>query len=904
MNIANVDATDLLIGVWEQTLIDARGHNWQDADLRREFQERLKSIVDDESDDARQNSVQSRGRNLLGNAYPDSSLLSNLFFRQRTETDIAPYGYLQRDLQMRRMWPLKGNSIIQAATSIQVQKVQNNEYAIEGPSRTVKQAQGIIKDADLGNGWDTFVSKWTQDFLTQDNGAFIEVIWDDGSEDDYILEEPAAGAKIVGIAHLDAFRCRRTGDPEHPIVYQSLTGQLHRMHRTRVIATSDMPNPNERLFGRGFCAMSRTLAIAEAVIRYEAYRSELLDDVPPLGLLVLQNINKAVWDLQEKGFQSERLANEQFFFSNILKLFNADPTKPADAKIVPFKNLWENFSEKDFYDVAIDLTAMGFGMDRQELAPLVTAAMGSGMQSGVLAAKSEGKGIATVLTHLERIINQVLPPSCTLHFDAHNDDQDEKRATVRDSKAKTIIELYNTSTKPASSMQGAIGAAPPPGASPQAAQQETDDDRLISKDEARRLLAREIPEWADIIVSADPNAEVSYDDTDDEPLNPTDVGESAPLAASPATAKMIARYGRPCKLYKSGKMVVKGGSEPAITRAEREKARQYVKSIVYKDEGDDVSPSLSTPGQRAYYFGVVQGGGSSGGGSDKIPPMPTQTRDEYRDNHPDVKAAQAELDKANARVAKHQQALTDYALSKSPEAARWNEIGGKNISQRSASEQAEYETLSAHVSKLEGNLKRAKADQSKAGHKLYSARLGAGQEYDKKYQGWAQFTGDKPTGKPKVPAERPAGETGGKREEQPKVVTRQEALNNVVSNHGERQSFIDNTGNEYKINRYQQGDKDRVYLARVTNARRIGDKRDIGYFDMKAGGKFSANRYNESGKLLDAGSVVVQGLLKEGIDVGNQIAAHHNGGAELRGLRGGRGGHGEHPPTREQLVNE
>lgn len=586
MNVGDIPLTDLVVRTWEQTLLDTASGSVRAESIRQEFATRLKSIIEADSDEdspARRNSVQSRAHNLLGNAYLDSSLINQLFFRQRTEVDVPPYGYLQRDLIMRRLFPLTGNSIVQAAVAIMVQKIQACEYVIEGPSRTAKGAKALIQGSDLGFGWEAYLSKWAQDYLTQDNGAFTEIIWDDGVEDEYINNGPAPGASIVGFAHLDAVRCRRTGDPDHPIIYQALTGDMHKMHRSRVIVSADLVNPNERFLGRGFCAFSRVLAMAQTLVRYEKYRVEMLDDVPPLGLLILQNINRAEWDKQDKGFQSQRLADEQYYFSNILKLFNADPSKPADAKLIPFKNLWENFDERNFYDVALDLVAMGFGLDRQDLAPLTTASMGTAAQSNVLNAKGQGKGIGNMLTVVERNMNQLLPSSCTFKFDYHDQTQDSDRAQIRDAKAKTIIQLYVTNTKAPTGMQGAVGAqAPGAQQTPGAVDQATDDDRLISKDEARRILVREVPEWADIITVSNPEDEVQFDDTDDEPLTPSDTGEPVALQPS-AIQKMIdRRYGPVVKVWKSGKVTCKR-REPPITQAEREKARKYLSTLVMKD---------------------------------------------------------------------------------------------------------------------------------------------------------------------------------------------------------------------------------------------------------------------------------------------------------------------------------
>lgn len=477
-------------------------------------------------EDVRDHSVQTRAFNLWANTYLSPDALSGVFSRQRTETDVAPYGLFVRDLHLRSLFTLRGNDIIQAAVSAMVQKVQSTPWLLEGPSRTANQSSEMVRRADLGRGWDEFVAKVVQDFLTQDNGMFWEVIWDDASRQDYLLETPGRGSRIIGFAHMDAGRCRRTGDPNHPVIYQSLAGGMHKLHYSRVTYVADMPSPQERLLGRGFCALSRCLSMATALVRYSTYREELLDDLPPLGLLVLQNIGIEFWDTLKKNFSAERLANMQEFYSNFMPLFSMDANKPADAKVIPFKGLWDNFSEKEFQDSAIDIVCMAFGLDRQELAPLATSGLGSGAQSTVLAQKARGKGIGNILTAIERRVNLLLPPSVTFKFDNRDDEQDQLQAVLRQQKAQTIISL--SAAQSANPLTGAAGTEP-----------------LLTRDEARQLLVHEIPEWSEFIRVAD-DGESQFVDTDEEALAPVD--RDLELAA-----KALRRYGSPVRLHKSGK---------------------------------------------------------------------------------------------------------------------------------------------------------------------------------------------------------------------------------------------------------------------------------------------------------------------------------------------------------------
>lgn len=584
----------------------------------------------DASDPALEHSLQSRAQNLWANAYVDGGLLNSLFYRQRTPTDVAPYGFFSRDIQLRQLFVLQGNDLIQSAVTTTTQKVQSTEWIIEGPKRTANQYTDMLKQSDLGNGWETFLAKSIQDYQTTDNGMFWELIWSDADRADYINKLPSGKAQLLGLAHMDANRCRRTGDPEFPVLYQSLTGIMHRMHRSRVMFAADMPSPNERLLGRGYCALSRALSVAAATVRYNTYRNELLDDIPPLGLLILSGINKAFWEQNKSEFNSSRQANEQFVFSNLMTLFSMDPTKPASATMVPFKSLWDNFNEKEFWDGAIDIVAMAFGLDRQELAPINASSLGTGAQSSVLAAKARGKGFGNILSVFERKINLLLPESCTFRFDFHDDEADYQQAQLRNQRVGTIISLYtassgNSKTTPTETLKplagdslrakqlplpidekptgdqptdsggnkppennfgnnpGGFGAPPPP----------QNKETLVSWDEARQLLIHDIPEWADILKVSPDEDDAMYSDSQADPLLDPDENEQAESEpTTPTEAKALDRYGPVVQVSSTGKEKrpyhhKKGHkrqqhvvpSHLKLTSTEIESAKAYLKSL-------------------------------------------------------------------------------------------------------------------------------------------------------------------------------------------------------------------------------------------------------------------------------------------------------------------------------------
>jgi len=158
-------------------------------------------------------------------------------------------------------------------------------FEFTGPEKQVQYAKDLCAQADLGAGWQPFVVKISQDLLTQDNGAFIEVIRParvrtskgllpavkaldaDGGmawfaawrgqlisidQEEYKIEDDPADLPL-GIAHLDAGRCTRTGDLDHPVKYQDRKGRWHKLAWWQVITLEDMPSPIEDMNGVGLC---------------------------------------------------------------------------------------------------------------------------------------------------------------------------------------------------------------------------------------------------------------------------------------------------------------------------------------------------------------------------------------------------------------------------------------------------------------------------------------------------------------------------------------------------------------------------------------------------------------------------------------------------------------------------
>ncbi len=220
-----------------------------------------------------------------------------------------------------------------------VKKFKAMNWTIEGAVRIAKRYQHVLSEAEYGEGWGAFISKVLQDYLSQDKGAFVELIGGGN------LEGPMEGP-VIGIAHLDSGRCQLTGDPSFPVLfYGTRTGQPHKLHATRVIHLVDMPSPLSNFSGIGFCSVSRVGASSQVLLRLAKYKNEKLSDLPPAGLALFNNITMSKFEDATARYKAESQRRGSDLWKTVMTLFSLDPAHEASVNFVSFADLPDHFDE-------------------------------------------------------------------------------------------------------------------------------------------------------------------------------------------------------------------------------------------------------------------------------------------------------------------------------------------------------------------------------------------------------------------------------------------------------------------------------------------------------------------------------------------------------------------------------
>jgi len=291
-----------------------------------------------------------------------------------------------------------------AAIGIAITRIVSLSWEIKGsvPQR-VQDTQELLRGADGRRvGWVGFLSKQLRDYLTTDNGSFIEIV----------RASPAEGSKIIGLRHLDSLRCIRTGDPDVPVVFQDRRGAYHEMRDHQVMMFSEMPDPSEIYNGVGLCAASRAFPAIYKLSAIEWYLREKISGMHPLAIYIVNGVLDTQLREAVLATKSGETAKGVMSYMGAVVLGVPDEMQPNLVKI-PLAELPDRFQRKEEFDIALLTYADVLGLDPQELQPLSSGTIGTGAQSQVLADKARGKGLVAWREAFTHAMNEYVMPMDT-----------------------------------------------------------------------------------------------------------------------------------------------------------------------------------------------------------------------------------------------------------------------------------------------------------------------------------------------------------------------------------------------------------------------------------------------------------------------------------------------------------
>lgn len=352
----------------------------------------------------------------------------------RANEQIAPWWSRTRDVQLSDFW--KKVDHLSGAIYTMTSKMVSIPIKVvpKDPTNKLHMRDAdlytdlLMQGAEFGSGWMNWDSKWVEDMLSQDNGAFGLIIAD-GNPGTPITGRPYT------ITHLDSSRVWRTGNPIFPITYQDTDGKIYTYHYSRVLMTSQMPSPRADMYGVGFCAVSRCINTAQNLFDIMVYKQEKLGSRPLRQLIITQGgLDPA--DLEYAFKMSGDTFDDMGLTRYSKMVIGGSATLPqADLKTHDLASLPDGFDEQTSVILGMAVIALAFGTDARELFP----AMGVGATRAdalLQHLKQRGKGPGQIIQTTEHQINtKFLPAHLKLTHDYQDDAEDRQTAEIKNIRA-------------------------------------------------------------------------------------------------------------------------------------------------------------------------------------------------------------------------------------------------------------------------------------------------------------------------------------------------------------------------------------------------------------------------------------------------------------------------------------
>lgn len=312
-------------------------------------------------------------------------------------------------------------------------------------TRRTTRAQELLLNFDWPSGWKKGIAKNCRDFLTTSVGGVIEKVWRKG--------------KVVGIFHLDALRCRLTGDAQYPIVYRDVMGNEHALREYQVETIVDMPDSDAGHYGLGMCAAERAWGTIRLLAGGDLYTTEKLlgNGATELHFVsgVLDTTLQSIIQTADAAQQAKGLL---IYKGAIVATVLGD--QPPGVASIQLKSAPDGFDIEKERKHAATVYGNSIGMPVQEIAPLSGQGLGTGTQTRVLDEAAAGQGLAFYYSQVEHLITHTVLATTTTFFmtsdDIRDQEQKEKVKKLREENRRSMIESGEIT--PAQGRQLAIDA--------------------------------------------------------------------------------------------------------------------------------------------------------------------------------------------------------------------------------------------------------------------------------------------------------------------------------------------------------------------------------------------------------------------------------------------------------------
>ena len=377
---------------------------------------------------------------------------------------LPAYWSRARDAELSRLWMREDHTA--SAFSMFVSKTASIPLRIiprdQSIKAHVKQADDLTANinelSDWGKGWSaSFIIKMIMSFITQDNGCFAEVLGDaprvfDPVTKKWFRDYSKERIGFYGLSSLDPALCQRTSNPLYPVIYSDIgiggTGNRYKMHHTRVIEASSLPNYLRPMNNVGFSAMSRLIHTAQHLLDMATTEQEELGSRPKRRLIIGKKgitANEIVSAFQQADMQMDSQGLSRYSKSVVI----ASTTKPTanneiEIDVQDLASVLKGEDKERSITLGMFLIALALNIPPRWLWPATsTGATKADAMYQHIAGMGGGIGhLLQVFTNmlgggkLADVLGKPIPSHLQVVFDEQDDEQDRQQAEVREIRSK------------------------------------------------------------------------------------------------------------------------------------------------------------------------------------------------------------------------------------------------------------------------------------------------------------------------------------------------------------------------------------------------------------------------------------------------------------------------------------
>ncbi len=352
-------------------------------------------------------------------------------FVHRDIKAVAPWWSRTRDSQLRSFWKDGENASIvmgkaqNKLAAIPIKIVPNDLSIVAHVRQANMFIERLTNNSEFGLGLHQTMLKFAEDYLGQDNGAFMEILGD-GDPSGPII------GPVMGVRHLDSSYCTRTADPIYPVIYTGEDGKDYKIHNARIIFISQMPSAKREMHNVGFCSMSRSLRIIQNMHNVLNYQDEKMGARAASQILVGSGITgkEIIKTIAASSHMMDNLGLENL--ARTVALGSA--TGDIDLKRIELNN-FDPFDESTTKTFAAYALASAWGLEFQELIPI------QGTKSSEIVSLQRARvGLpqAFMKSFMHQANIKLVPPYLQVQMDYVDDQADQQHAIIEDITSRSF----------------------------------------------------------------------------------------------------------------------------------------------------------------------------------------------------------------------------------------------------------------------------------------------------------------------------------------------------------------------------------------------------------------------------------------------------------------------------------